>query len=268
MPLTAQDVATELERIAPKASGNAGDELGFIHGNPGAAVRGIAVMWNGHSRSIQRAADLGCNLLMVHETLYYEPQAPHWYQGPQSRDQITVNRQRRDLLERHGLVVYRAHSNWDALAVHGVPDQAVAALGVAGLQVIGQQKYFKVHRMPQPWSVDDLAMRAGRSLDLPWKPRVFGDPGRRVETFAWLIGGFGGNQLNMPQAAAELGAQCLIIGEMIEWFTIHALELGLSVIETLHSRSEIPALREQARLLAAAFPQTPVHYVDSGALGW
>lgn len=265
---TARAVGDYIESVAPKEIGVKGDELGYIYGDSGTPVRGIAVMWNAHTRSIQRAIDAGCNLLIVHETLFFRPQTSGWYDGPQTEDAIEANVRRKALLDEHHLVVYRAHSNWDALRDNGVPDQAVKALAIEGLSVIADEKFFRVHRLPQPMTVRDLAAAAQRGLDLPWFPRMFGDVDREIETFAWLIGGFGGNQVNMPQVAADLGAQCIIIGEMLEWIVIQAIECDMSVIETLHSRSEIPAIKRQAGMLAERFTDLPVHYIDSGALGW
>jgi putative NIF3 family GTP cyclohydrolase 1 type 2 len=95
--------------------------------------------------------------------------------------------------------------------------------------------------------------------------RIFGDPAKRIRRFAFLIGGFCGNQWHMPQAAMEMGAEAIIIGEMNEFIAIAALEMGLPVIESLHSVSEIPGIRSQARLLAERLHPLRVEYVPSGA---
>ena len=96
--------------------------------------------------------------------------------------------------------------------------------------------------------------------------RPFGDGERVVERFAFLIGGFGENQWHMPQAAVEMGAQALIIGEMSEFIVVAALELGVPVVERPHSVSEVPAIRRPAEILAARLPAVPVRYAASGAL--
>lgn len=84
-----------------------------------------------------------------------------------------------------------------------------------------------------------------------------------------MIGGFGENQLHMPQAARVMGAEAIIIGEMSEFIVIACLEMGLPVIETLHSASESPAIRRQAAMLSEhlgkQFPGIPVTYIPSGA---
>jgi putative NIF3 family GTP cyclohydrolase 1 type 2 len=62
-----------------------------------------------------------------------------------------------------------------------------------------------------------------------------------------------------------MGAEAVIIGEMSEFIVIACLEMGLPVIETLHSVSESPAIRRQAQILSECLPQLPVHYIPSGA---
>jgi hypothetical protein len=55
---------------------------------------------------------------------------------------------------------------------------------------------------------------------------------------------------------------------MSEFIVIACLEMGMPVIESLHSVSEIPAIKRQATLLAAQFPDLPVHYIPSGAMAF
>jgi len=263
--MSARQIADTFETIAPIASGIEGDQLGFIFGDPGSEVRGVACMWNAHSASIRVAIDQGLNMLIVHEALFYGPQKSPWYTGPERSEDIVANRKRRRLLDDHGIVVYRSHSNWDALPEDGVADQAIVALGIGGLTVHASQKFFRVHRLARPMAVKDLAACAQKGLGVPCT-RMFGDGNREITRFAFLIGGFGENQIHMPQAAVEMGAEALIIGEMSEFVVIAALECGVPVIETLHSYSEIPAIKRQAEILRGYLPDIPVQYIPSGCL--
>lgn len=263
MPI-GHDVAQALEAIAPRETGIAGDELGFIFGDPAREVQGVACLWNVQTHSIRAAVKQGLNLLLCHEGLWLPVQTSPWYDGPREAE-IFSNRARRELLERHALTVYRSHSNWDALRGDGVPDRAVAALGFAELREVARQKFFSVQELPVAISVTELHARVAQGMEFS-VPRLFGDPEKRVRRFAVLIGGFGENQWHMPQAARDLGAEAIVIGEMSEFIVIACLEMGLPVIETLHSVSEIPAIRRQAELLAARLPGTPVRYVPSGAM--
>ena len=70
----------------------------------------------------------------------------------------------------------------------------------------------------------------------------------------------------MLYPARQMGAEVVIIGEMIEPIVIAALEQGLAVIQTLHSASENPGIKRQAEVLAGRLPGIPVRYVPSGLL--
>jgi putative NIF3 family GTP cyclohydrolase 1 type 2 len=261
--MTARQVAQIFETIAPIATGIPGDELGFIHGNSDQEVRGIACMWIASAHSITAAAAAGLNMIICHEGLWGYPQESPWYDGPRAED-IYSNRARMELLSQHGMVVYRSHSNWDALSGDGVPDQAVAALGIEGLREVGRQRFFSVQELAEPRPVGWLYEQAQRGLGFTTS-RLFGDPAHKIRRFAFLIGGFGENQFYMPQAARDLGAEAIIIGEMSEFVVIACLEMGLPVIETLHSVSESPAIRRQAQLLVTRLPDLPVRFIASGA---
>ncbi|MHC4124550.1 MAG: Nif3-like dinuclear metal center hexameric protein [Planctomycetota bacterium] len=263
---TATDIANVFEKIAPFSTGVPNDELGFIYGNHKSKVNGIACVWQVDASSITAAAEQGLNMIICHERLWLPPQKSPWYQPP-SPENIKPNQIRKKLLDQHKMVVYRSHSNWDALPKDGQPDQAVKALGIDNLTVVSAHKFFKVHRLPEQMTVAELKDCARKGLGFNGC-RIFGDPNKQIRQFAFLIGGFGVNQRHMPQVAMETGAEVIIIGEMSEFIVIAALEMGLPVIETLHSVSEIPGVRRQAEILAENFPALNVKYIPSGALAF
>ncbi len=261
--MKASEIAKVLEGIAPLDSGVPGDELGFVWGSSETEVSGLGCMWCVHTESIRYCAAHGINLIVCHEGIWLPGQESPWYDGP---DELTIhsNTKRRELLEKHGIAVYRSHSNWDALAHDGIADSAVAALRLDGLKEIARQKFFSVHELPAPISVQELKRVVETGVDYA-DCRLFGDATKLIRRLAFLIGGFGENQPHMPQAARDMGAEAVIIGEMSEFIVVACLEMGLPVIETLHSASEIPGIRRQAELLADRFPDLPVRYVSSGA---
>jgi len=262
----ANDIAKAFEQIAPIESGLSGDQLGFIYGDPETQVRGLACLWNIHTQSIRSSVEQNANMIICHEGIWMPEQTSGWYDGPEKQD-IHSNNARKQLLEQHRIVIYRSHSNWDALEDDGVADQAVLALGIKDLQTVARKKYFSVRELPEEMSVEALCEHAKGGLDFH-SCRLFGDRKKRIRRFAFLIGGFGENQRHMPQAARDLGAEAIIIGEMSEFIVIACLEMGLPVIETLHSVSEIPAIKRQAAMLSEQFPDLPVTYVPSGAMSF
>ena len=259
----ASDIAKAFEEIAPIGIGLPGDELGFVYGDPETQVSGLACLWNVHAQSLQSCVNKNVNMIICHEGIWMPGQTSGWYRGPDKQD-IHSNGVRKQLLDDHRMVVYRSHSNWDALENDGVADQAVLALGIEGLRTEARQKFFSVQRLPEEMSVAALRERVQDGLTFH-SCRIFGDGEKRIRRFAFLIGGFGENQWHMPQAARDMGAEAVIIGEMSEFIVIACLEMGLPVIESLHSASEIPAIKRQAAMLSERFPDLSVHYIPSGA---
>ena len=260
----AKDIAHVFEQIAPLDSGIPNDQLGFIFGDFEVEVRGVGCMWCVHSGSIKYCVEHDINMLICHEALGLDPQISPWYNGPDEKNYY-ANNKRRDLLAKHGLTVYRSHSNWDALRVNGINDSAVAALGLPGVKQVASQKFFSVEELAAPMTVQQLSEYVKMGLGFN-ECRIFGDKNKSIRRFSFLIGGFGENQLHMPQAAMEMGAQALIIGEMSEFTVMASLEMGLPVIESLHSVSEIPGIKNQVKLLMQKLPNVRIQYVPSGAM--
>ncbi len=112
---TARQVAKVFEGIAPLNSGIRRDERGFLFGDQRQQVTGVGCMWSVDLRSIGTCVQQGLNFILCHETPWLPEQKSPWYEGP-GRKEIFSNCARRNLLEQHGIVVYRSHSNWDVPA--------------------------------------------------------------------------------------------------------------------------------------------------------
>ena len=140
----------------------------------------------------------------------------------------------------------------------------MAALGIEGLEEVKREQFFSIQQLPDAMTANKLMQHAEQGLGYS-QCRLFGDGDKPIRRFAFLIGGFGKNEFQMPQVARGLGAEAIILGEMWEFIVIACLEMGLPVIETLHSISEIPALMRQAEMLAERLPDCTVHYIPSGA---
>ena len=258
--LRAADVAAYVEALAPLESGVPRDDNGFTYGDPAAAVRGIAVTWMPTAEALREAAAQGLNLLVVHEAWWFDAQRSPWYEElPEGSKPVNLGRLA--LLTGHGLCLYRCHSNWDARPGDGVADRIGPALGLE--REVARGRFTRVFEVP-PVTLAGLAARVKARLGLP-AVRFFGDPAREVRRVAPLIGGFGGNQLSIPEEVHRLGAEAVVAGDLVEYVTLHALELGLGVVEALHSATENPALRRLAELLRERFPEVPVRYLESGA---
>jgi putative NIF3 family GTP cyclohydrolase 1 type 2 len=265
MKYSAQQVADVLESIAPRSSGVVGDQLGFIFGEAAADVIGVACVWSVDTQSIANAAKENLNLMITHEHPWIPNQKSEWVVTDDAEPE--VNRLRKRMLQEHGITVYRCHSNWDALPQDGVPDQAVAALGIPGLKLVYSEKFFRVHELPKPIGVEDFKNEIENALGYH-DCKIYGNSAKRVKKFIFYIGGFGVNQFKLGEIAKKHGVDAVILGEKKELVMLAALDLGISVIETLHSVSEIPAIRRQAEMLSEKLKGLRVVYIPSGALAF
>ena len=258
--MKARDVAAYIESLAPRETCIPGDEFGLVFGDPDTEVTGIGVCWWATEPVARQAARDGINLLLVHEQIFTDEQRSPWYdEAPMWSKAINAGRMR--ALVEGSFVVFRYHSNWDALDRYGVPDSMGRELGLR--DEVARGAYTRTYRIA-PTDLSGLGEHVSRML--PHCPvRVFGDPERPVERVGILPGGFGGNQHNIAEELVAQGADAAVFADMIEYGLLNALELGLGVVETLHSVSEEPAMREMAALLAERFPDESVKYLPSGA---
>jgi len=223
---------------------------GVHHGDPDVQVASATVSWMATPDAIEAAAADGSQVLICHESLYYPYDvviAPH---PPPGWREWTVNRQRSDLLRRHGLTCLRIHGAADTLCII---DAFADRLGLGA--PAGADGLCKVYDMaPRPLGelVRDVKRRTGLAA-----VRVSGadDLERVVRRPGLLTGGLGlfvnvGSQVRLQ----ALGCDVCIAGESDNYGFRYGVECGLPLIETSHELSENPGLRRFTALLAAAFP--------------
>jgi putative NIF3 family GTP cyclohydrolase 1 type 2 len=257
--MKALDIATYIEALAPQDTCIPGDEFGLVFGDPNVNITGVCVAWWATAPVIEAAASAGANVLLVHEQLFVGEQRSSWYEEAPMWAK-PVNQRRMQALLDGGFTVFRYHSNWDAYPVHGVSDSFGRALGLT--DEIARGAYTRTYQV-EPVSLGDLTRSVREAMGIG-AVRLFGDPKRTIEKVGTMIGGFGGNQFNMPEELLEQNADVVVMADMNEYTALNALEIGLAVIETLHSASEEPAMQEMARLVAERFSELDVRYLPSG----
>ncbi len=84
-------------------------------GNPAQPVTGIVSTFLASTAVLQKAADLGANLVITHEGPFYKHQEDtEWLTGD------PVYEAKRRLMEAHGLVIWRFHDYWHRTQPDGV----------------------------------------------------------------------------------------------------------------------------------------------------
>ncbi len=257
--MKAREVIEVLEEIAPPESGIERDNNGLIVGDTGIDVEAIGVTWMATVPALKEADFSGVNFLVVHERVFDYYQSSGWYDDiPEKEKEINIRK--KEILEKSGMCIYRMHSNWDCYKDFGVVDSFASLLEFG--DPVKEEKFIKTYRTFK--TLEELAEHVKEKLMLNYI-EVHGNLNRNIFYVTPLIGGFGGNQRNMPEVAKKQGSDALIVGDLVEPILIQALELDLSVLKTPHSKSEIPGIKNLHKVIEERFPDIETHYIPSGS---
>jgi dinuclear metal center YbgI/SA1388 family protein len=258
--MKAADVVKVIEKAAPRSLGIDNDEYGFVHGNGEQEVKKVGVTWSATTPVIKEAASKGINMLIVHEFVFIPHfEKPGWYEDYPKEEKL-INIARKKLLDENKICVFRTHSPWDACPKLGVVDSFADFLGLNN--VISANRFNKTYEIKQT-TVEAFAKEVKKKMNL--NVRVFGDIKKKITRVTPLIGGFGGNLTNMIEEFARKGTDLIIAGDLTENTLLFALELGIPILETLHSEMENPGMISMKNYLSKQLPQLEVHYLASGA---
>ncbi|MEJ2600179.1 MAG: Nif3-like dinuclear metal center hexameric protein [Anaerolineales bacterium] len=194
-------------------------------GDPLVEVRGIAVAWMGYSHALEKAAELGCNLFIVHEPVYYhhrddDPDILAW---PECKArQMTI--------EKLGLSILRCHDLWDQFPGLGIPDAWGQKLGLG--QPLAGEGYLQ----------------------------LIGPPERQVQRIVLGTGAATPYREMLIQYEADL-VICCDDGFKYWRDGAHAIDNGHSVLIFHHPVTEEYGMQLLAEHLAERFPTIPVHFI-------
>lgn len=182
----------------------------FKAGNPDTPVTGIAVTMMATLDVLQRAAANGRNLVITHEPTFYSHQdVPD---GMDANDPVW--KEKREFIEKHGMVVWRFHDHWHRRNPDGILAGMVHALGWEKYQ---QERNPYLFTMPDRTLLEALATEVARKLGSP-VVRVVGEPGMKVTRMALSPGAAG--FVRETHALEMDNVEVLLVGETREWETV------------------------------------------------
>jgi putative NIF3 family GTP cyclohydrolase 1 type 2 len=226
-------------------------------GDPAQPVTGIVTTFLASQSVLEKARELGANLVITHEpTFYNHLDEVDWLA------EDPVFQQKRAFIEQHNLVIWRFHDN---LHRHQ-PDPTTAGIS----KELGWQAYYDqgkgIYNFPTI-SLLDLAQMVKQRLNIK-ALRMIGDPEMACQSAGILVDASGGrNHINFWR---QNGVDVLIVGEIDEWETseytrdavIQGRKRGLII--TGHANSEEPGMEWLVGWLGRLFPEIPVHHVPVG----
>ena len=235
----------------------------FKAGNPDTPVSGIAVSMMATMDVLERASARGLNFVITHEpTFYSHLDAPD---GMPESDPVWA--EKREFIEKHGMVVWRFHDQWHMRQPDGIEAGMVHALGWEKFQNPDNQYLFVI---PET-TVRRLAQEISQKLDSP-VVRVVGDPQRQVTKVGFSPGAAGFQR--ETRALERDDVQVLMVGETREWETVEyaadALTEGRNkaLIVIGHIPSEQPGMEECARWLKGFVKDVPIEFVPAKQPFW
>lgn len=253
--VTIQDV---MEKLTDPLSRKKNTVDTLLFGKPETEVKGIATTFVATHQVIRQAVDLGVNLLISHEGIFYS----HVYKTDGLAGD-SVYEEKRRLIEDSGIAVFRFHDHWHLLRPDGI------MLGL--IQALGWQTYVEKHHpsftilnLPLIGS-EQLARSVKKKLDLPFL-RVIGDLSATCNRVGVFVGYRGSGDSVIPIFQNE-DIDLAIVGEGPEWETPEyvrdAVHQGKSkaLFVLGHAESEEPGMRYLAELIKNKLPQIPVHFI-------
>ena len=247
-------------------------------GDPSQAVKGIVTTFLATSEVINRAIELGANLIITHEPTFYEHlDETEWL------DEDPVYRSKRRLIDEHGIVIWRFHDYWHRHRPDGILNGVLKDLGwefqidFDALDGIGPTidsfdafvaviKATCCFDMP-PISLLDLAEMFKQKLDIE-RVRVVGNPELICSRAALVVGKLDGKfQMRL---LGQDDVDVLVCGEINEWETCeyvrdanhHGQEKGLIILG--HANSEEAGMKWCAEWLRGFVPGVRISHVPAG----
>ncbi len=253
---TVNDIIAYVHRL--RGQGLNRDE-GIFHGSAEAEVRGVTVCWMATADAITAAGEAGHQLVLAHESPFYPYDLAIRPDPPAGWERWAVNRQRREGLDRFGLVGLRVHGSMDEICIF---DDFAALLGLG--EAVEAEGLVKVYEIPA-CTLGELVARVQRATGLGHL-RLSAPRGmdQRVHRVGLPWGGLGQFvNVSYQQRLIDRGCDVFIAGETDSYGLRFSAEVGIPMIETSHEVSENPGIRHFSQMLAAEFPALDVVFYEN-----
>jgi putative NIF3 family GTP cyclohydrolase 1 type 2 len=230
---------------------------GFHFGDPETEVTKIAVAWKPYFSSLMRAAELGCDFFLSHESIFRDGG-----NGDETSAAHSLEGGKLEWLRQSGMVVYRCHDVWDVIPEIGVIDSWARGLGFEGSPV----------RRDGYYRLEDVSGQTFGELcrDVAAKMRsvghegvlAVGDAERSVSRLA-----LGTGAITKLDDMVALGADvCVICDDYFRYVRDGALfqDLDVPYIVVNHGAKEEWGIENLYRHVKEAFEDIPAHFIAQG----
>jgi len=255
--LTIQELIQKIQSELPEAM--PGDTVDTLKSGDGSRpIQGIVTTFIATWEVIQKAAELGANLIITHEPTYFN----HRDETAWLEKDSTFQAKRR-LIEEKGLTIWRFHDGWHMHRPDGILTGVVEQLKWQNYQ---DSQFEPVFKIPST-SLRSLAEEFKQKLNAPVLRVVGADSMECRQVFLFLGSGPGEIQIEILGNPA---VDVLVCGETTEWqvpeyvrdSTAAGLPKGLIILG--HERSEEGGMLYLAKWLQQRFPDLAVSHLPAG----
>ena len=238
-----------------------------IYGDPQREVQAIATCWMPYRETLQRARQIGANVIVAHEPTFFA----HRDLDDPSYSQLTATREKMKLIDDLGVSIVRCHDVW----VWGCPELGSFRAWVDFLE-LGEPitkdtrtagKYFSVHQVPAQRAIT-FARRLARKTSLFGQTLVplYGDPDREIRSVGVGLGS-AADPFSIHALGADMAIACDEDSRLRAWISgewCHDTGYPMAVVH--HAVTEEPGVAALARYLSEAFPQVTVTHLRQGCV--
>ncbi|HEX6892194.1 MAG TPA: Nif3-like dinuclear metal center hexameric protein [Chryseolinea sp.] len=207
---------------------------------------------------IERTAKAGANLIVAHETPFYNNQdETDWLKDDDAY------RYKVELLNRYKIAIWRFHDHWHAHKPDGII--------IGNLIKLGWDKFYDTNKprlltLPQPMSIKSIAKLTKEKLGIS-TVRVVGNIDQKCTTI-YLAFGYMDSKRQIA-AIQEFKPDLILSGETREWETVERVRDGLfmgqktSLLVLSHSVSEEAGMEYAAKWLGTKVPGIKISHIAS-----
>lgn len=234
-----------LEELAPAELACSWDNVGLQAGRRSSEVHKVYVALDATDQVVEDAAAQGCDFLLTHHPLIFEPLR-------KVNEDTLAGRRLLRMIE-SGMSYYAMHTSYDA-APEGMAARAARRLGLTRTVPMEPAGSFdensaepagigRVGTLAAPMTVKELASFVKERFSLPFVTLYGGEENPLVERVA-VLPGSGKGEIDL---ARQLGVQVYVTGDLGHHPAIDAAAWGLPLIDAGHAGLEwifIPHLKE------------------------
>ncbi|WP_178006268.1 Nif3-like dinuclear metal center hexameric protein [Mediterraneibacter sp.] len=241
-----KEIIQVIEASYPKKAALDFDNVGLLAGRSEKEVNRVYLALDATEEVIERAVDLGADMLITHHPLIFSPMK-------QVTDEDFIGKRIVKLIQ-NDISYYAMHTNYDVL---GMAKLAESILGIRETQVLdvtmekdGEEEGIgRIGMLDQEMTLEECCLYVKHRLKLG-SLKVYGDMERKVHCLAVSPGS--GKSAVTP--AIQKGADVLVTGDIGHHDGIDAVEQGLSVIDAGHYGTEYIFIDDMKHFLNEKLP--------------